>query len=226
MIAEKFFKKNKNIISRCISSIGWIFGSFGLPFYDPMVRYALNIFRAGYWKSKMKRIGYEVRIESRVYIRNPKNIEIGNYSFIDRNVQLEVYESLKIGQYVHICNGVHIQTGAEVIIGDFVAIASGVRIFASSNTYDLSDGRNNKILLSMSSAAPKEFQQIKYGNIKIEDYAFIGLNSVVLPGIKIGRGAIIGAGSVVTKDIPPYAIAVGVPAKIIKSRNICDGKYD
>lgn len=51
----------------------------------------------------------------------------------------------------------------------------------------------------------------------IEDNVFIGVNSVVLPGVKIGRNSIIGAGSVVTKDIPPFSIAVGNPAKVIKS---------
>lgn len=54
--------------------------------------------------------------------------------------------------------------------------------------------------------------------IIIENDVFIGANVTVLDGVKIGNGAIIGAGAVVTKDIPPYAIAVGVPARVVKYR--------
>ena len=54
----------------------------------------------------------------------------------------------------------------------------------------------------------------------IEDYVWIGTRSIILPGVTIGEGAVIGAGSVVTKNIPPYSIAVGNPAKVIKMRNM------
>ena len=56
-------------------------------------------------------------------------------------------------------------------------------------------------------------------NIIIEDDVWIGANSVILPGITIEQGAVIGAGSVVTKDVPSYAIVAGNPAKIIKYRS-------
>jgi len=54
--------------------------------------------------------------------------------------------------------------------------------------------------------------------IKIEDDVWIGSNSTVLDGVTIGRGSVIGAGSVVTQDIPPFSVALGVPAKLIKER--------
>jgi len=57
------------------------------------------------------------------------------------------------------------------------------------------------------------------GNVVIEDHVWIGTRAMIMPGVTIGEGAVIGAGSVVTKDIPPYSIAVGVPAKVIKKRN-------
>lgn len=52
--------------------------------------------------------------------------------------------------------------------------------------------------------------------VVIEDYAWIGSQVVILPGVTIGKGAIIGAGSVVTKDIPPMTVTVGVPCKVIR----------
>jgi acetyltransferase-like isoleucine patch superfamily enzyme len=54
--------------------------------------------------------------------------------------------------------------------------------------------------------------------VRIGKYTWIGGNSTILPGVTVGEGAIIGAGSVVTHDIPPYSVAVGVPAKVIKVR--------
>lgn len=56
------------------------------------------------------------------------------------------------------------------------------------------------------------------GAIVIEDDVWIGESAIIMSGVHIGRGAVIGAGAVVTKDIPPYAVAVGVPAKVIKYR--------
>jgi len=56
------------------------------------------------------------------------------------------------------------------------------------------------------------------GRVVIEDDTWIGANTLILKNVRIGEGSIIGAGSVVTKDIPPYSIAVGNPAKVIKQR--------
>ncbi len=167
-----------------------------------------------------------VRIDSGFIIRgNPQKLEIDDYSYIDTNVQFEVYDSLKIGKYVHITPNVHIQSGDKIYIGDYACIANGTVIYSSSNTYKAPDGREKNHYISLSSSAPEELQIIKKGPIKIGDYAFVGLNCVILPGVKIGRGAIIGAGSVVTKDIPPNYIAIGAPARPIKKRVIPDDCY-
>jgi acetyltransferase-like isoleucine patch superfamily enzyme len=56
--------------------------------------------------------------------------------------------------------------------------------------------------------------------VVIEDDVWLGYNVIVLPGVTIGKGSVIGAGSVVSKDIPPYSIAIGNPARVIKKREI------
>lgn len=60
--------------------------------------------------------------------------------------------------------------------------------------------------------------ECKGSAVTIEDYAWIGVRAIILPGVTIGRGAVIGAGAVVTKSLPPYSIAAGVPATVIKER--------
>lgn len=87
----------------------------------------------------------------------------------------------------------------EVIIGEHVSFANGVKIITSNHT--LSD-----------------FKVINYYTTRIEDYAFIALDATVLFDLTIGRGAYVGANSVVRKDVPPYSVVFGNPAKVVKFR--------
>ncbi|NMB84479.1 acyltransferase [Candidatus Roizmanbacteria bacterium] len=88
----------------------------------------------------------------------------------------------------------------KLAIGNHVALATGVMIYNSD--HDLNDPNFKAVI------AP----------VKIDDYVFIGPRAIILPGVQIGKGAVVGAGAVVTKDVPPYAIVGGVPAKIIGER--------
>lgn len=218
MIA-KYLKDNKDRLAWFIFNIVRPLSYLRPPTYSYAFGYAMNIARAGYWSSKLGKTGKCVQIGSGVNIRgNTRNLEIGDYSHIDINVGLETHAPIKIGKYVHIAPNVYIQSGDDVIINDYAAVANGTKIYSASNTYTSPEGRENEILLSMSASAPQELQQVKYGKVIIEEYAFIGMNCVVLPGVRIGRGAIIGAEAVVVKDIPPYTIAVGIPAKPLNQR--------
>lgn len=103
----------------------------------------------------------------------------------------------------------------NLIIGNYCSIASNVLFVLGGNhnyktltTYPF----KNKILNE------NNIEAISKGPIILEDDVWIGANSLILSGVRIGKGAIVAAGSVVTKDIPPYAIVGGNPAKIIKYR--------
>lgn len=91
---------------------------------------------------------------------------------------------------------------ALVSIGNHVVIGPNVNIYTGSHPY-------NEVQRT------KGFEYAK--PVRIHDYVWIGGNVTILPGVKINQGAIIGAGSVVTHDIPPYVIAAGNPCKVIRS---------
>ena len=65
---------------------------------------------------------------------------------------------------------------------------------------------------------PVLFSPVDFAPVVIEDDADLGVGSVILPGVTIGRGAVIGAGAVVAADVPPYAVAAGVPARVLRYR--------
>lgn len=144
-----------------------------------------------------------------IFIKKEK-ITIAETARIDSFVKIEGGMGVHIGEYVHIASLAHINIGGgEVVLGDFSAVSSGAKILGGSNK---AEGK------SMSAVAPREMQVVERGKTSIGKYAFLGVNSAVMPGVTVGEGAVIGAGAVVTKDVPAYEIWAGVPAQKIGSR--------
>lgn len=111
-----------------------------------------------------------------------------------------------VGSHVSF-NGLSVSGKGEVIIGSYFHSGTNVKIMLGSHDYDYGD-------------------KIPYGEhyvekvVKIEDFMWLGSDVIICGNVHIGEGAIVGIGSVVVKDVPPYAIVGGNPAKIIKYRNI------
>ena len=100
-------------------------------------------------------------------------------------------------------------------IGNYVSIASGVTFLLGGNHYTNTITTYPFKVMYFNETTPEALSK---GKIIVEDDVWIGMNAMILSGVKIGKGAVIGAGSVVSKDIPPYAIAVGNPCKVVKYR--------
>lgn len=121
---------------------------------------------------------------------------------------------------LHRMRGMHIGKGSKIsrtviiddsrpdliTIGKKVWITAGCQLLCHQR--DLSYYERDKPVMDC---------PLKYAPICIKDGAHIGIGSIIMPGVTIGKGAVIGAGAVVTKDIPDYSLAIGVPAKVIKT---------
>ena len=133
------------------------------------------------------------------------NVSIGDGTNIYPNITLWGPGKIQIGRHVELGINTIVYSRKCVIIGDFVNIAANCYIIDSNHGIK----RNKRI---------QEQSVVVKGPVIIEDDVWLGAGVIVLSGVHIGKGAVIGAGAVVNKDIPSYAIAVGVPAKIIGYR--------
>jgi lipopolysaccharide O-acetyltransferase len=151
-------------------------------------------------------------------IRGKKNIEFGKNFTAGYHCRLETYainknKVLIIGKNVQINDFVHITAKESVIISDNVLIASKVFISDTSHgSYKGGDADSDPRM------APKERKLIS-SPVFIGENVWIGEFVSILPGVRIGKSSIVGANSVVTKNIPDYCVAVGNPAKLIKKYN-------
>ena len=157
-----------------------------------------------------KSLGNNVKISTKASIYNCDQIEIGDNSRIDDFCVIS--GTIQIGRYVHLTPMCLVAGGEKgVVISDYVTMAYGVKVFSQSDDYSGQTMTNSMI--------PKKYKNEYKSRVVLEKYSIIGAGSIIMPGIIIAEGASIGAMSLVTKDIEPWSINVGVPARKIKNRS-------
>ncbi len=115
---------------------------------------------------------------------------------------------IRIGSNVGI-SGITISASTEIVIWNNVLICSG-NLITDSDAYPLDSKARIQNLPNATKQSP----------VEIADDVFIGARSIILKGVRIGKGSIVGAGSVVSVDVPPYCIVAGNPARIIRTINV------
>lgn len=170
-----------------------------------------------YRKSRLIRLPFDVR--------NKSNIDFGDQLTTGIGCRIETFPEskkivLKFGKNVQLNDYVHITAMNSVTIGDNVLMAS--KIFISDCTHGNYSGDAND---SNPDSIPID-RPLSSKPIIIEDNVWLGEFVSVLPGVTIGKGTIVGANSVVSKDLPKYVIAVGSPAKPIKRFNFSTQRWE
>lgn len=142
----------------------------------------------------------------RLYYRTA-GMTIGSGSTIHMGLKMYNPQNIQIGKDSIVGEDAVLDGRDKLVIGDHVALATGVMIFNSQHEIDDEN--------FAPSNAP----------VVIGNYVFIGPRVIIQPGVKIGDGAVVAAGAVVVKDVPPYSVVGGVPAKIIGERKLKNLHY-
>lgn len=153
-----------------------------------------------------KSFGHGVRVGVGVLVLHPDTFEIGDAVFIGNQTYLQ-------GRHDGRCAiGAHTWIGPQsyfdcrdLELGEYVGWGPGAKVLGSEHTGDPVD-------------VPIIQTDLVIKPVRVRRWADIGVNAVLLPGVTVGEGAIVGAGAVVTHDVPAYAIVAGVPAKLLRYR--------
>jgi acetyltransferase-like isoleucine patch superfamily enzyme len=161
----------------------------------------------GFKPSDLASIGENVIIEKGALLLNPERIRIGSNVYIGHYAILRGYDrgEMVIGDDTWIGQFCYINSAGGVQIGSRVGIGPAVKIMSSKHA---EEGRRVPVLLC----------DLEFAKVTIEDDSDIGMGAIILPGVTVGRGSIVGAGSVVTRDVGAYAVVAGVPARKIGER--------
>jgi acetyltransferase-like isoleucine patch superfamily enzyme len=145
--------------------------------------------------------------EEGVRIFHPDRVWIGASVYVGHDAILKGYHAgdLRIGDGTWIGQQCFFHAGGDLVIGANVGIGPGVKIITSSHR---EAGR----------AVPILHAPVTFAPVRVEDDADLGVGAIILPGVTIGRGAQVGAGAVVTRDVAPYSVVAGNPARELRVR--------
>lgn len=169
-----------------------------------------HIFTKRWFVVWVKRLIHGLRLfksELRRYVANYKGASISSLSVFDTKIVKGEWSNLSVGIHSKVAFNAALTLRAKLSIGNSVVISEGVQIFTGS--HDLKD------------ADWKMYQK----DITIDDYVWIATNAILLPGVRIGRGAVVGAGAVVRKNVLDGEIVIGNPAVVIGNRDHKNLRY-
>ena len=197
--------------------LGYLWSYFYSPWINKKCKAVKFFLYTGYYARQFKSIGKATIIKpSFRFVCGLQYISIGSNSVIGKEVELTAWDNYKGQQFkpeIIIGDGSSIQSYAHVTAINSICIGNGVRIGPNVLITDNAHGASVAELLD---TAPNLRPLSSKGPVVIEDNVWIGTKASIMPGVRIGKGAIIAANSVVTHDIPSYCVAAGVPAKVIK----------
>lgn len=190
-----------------------VFAYFVYPLYkihNILIKRLLTILSSNLVEIKIKHMGnsvgenFRMGKNGKLKINNGAKITIGKNVLINEDVYINVRENarLKIGDNVHIGKGVRISSFKSIVIGDDVLIASYCNLIDHNHTFDLK--------------SPASTKHYDIDEIKLENGCWLGTKVQINKGVTVGKYSVVGANSVVTKEVLKSSVYAGVPAKKIK----------
>lgn len=165
------------------------------------------LMRRAIFRAVMRRCGDGLVVGGQVGFKHLETFEFGSGVFIGSGTYLQgrFDGRCKIGNRVWIGPQSYFDA-RDLVIGDFVGWGPGAKVLGSEHT-------------GVPTTVPIVQTDLEIKPVRIGPWADIGTNAVILPGVKVGKGSIVGAGAVVTKDVAPFAVVAGVPARFLRWRN-------
>jgi acetyltransferase-like isoleucine patch superfamily enzyme len=162
--------------------------------------------RRAVWRALTRRFGHGVRIGRGALASNPETFEIGDGVFIGEQafIQGRFEGRCVIGNYVWIGPQSYLDA-RDLVVEDYVGWGPGARVLGSQH-------------LGLPHDVPIIQTDLEIKPVRVCAWADVGVNAVILPGVTIGKGAIVGAGAVVTRDVDAFSVVTGVPAKFLRWR--------
>ena len=172
------------------------------------------LMRRAVWRAVARRFGQNIHIGSGVGFKHLETFELGSGVFIGSQsfIQGRFDGRCVIGDNVWIGPQSYFDA-RDLVIEEYVGWGPGAKVLGSTHTAEPID-------------IPIIQTDLEIKPVKIGAWSDIGTNAVVLPGVTLGKGCLVGAGAVVTKDVPPFSVVAGVPATFIKWRKGYEGEND
>jgi carbonic anhydrase/acetyltransferase-like protein (isoleucine patch superfamily) len=156
-----------------------------------------------------KHFGNGIVMEEGVLVFHPDTITLNDKVYVGHNTILKGYYKgeMHIGEGTWIGQNCFFHSAGGIFIGKAVGIGPGVKILTSFHT-------------DINPEIPVMHNPLEFGRVEIMDGADIGVGTIILPNVTIGEGAIVGAGSVVTRSVEAYSVYAGSPARLLRKREM------
>ena len=206
----------KKAYERTCMALGQLWSYLCPPVFPKSCRSLRDKLYTGYLRRHFAHFGKSVFCWHLYHLRGSQYISIGDNNIFESGLQLTAWRTdghqpcITIGNHCTIRRDNHITAIGRITIGDY--LLTGTNVLISDNAHGSSDFDSLTI-------PPTQRNIVTKGPVVIGNNVWLGNNVCVLSGVTIGDGAVIGANSVVTHNIPPYCVAAGIPAKVIKDNS-------
>jgi galactoside O-acetyltransferase len=155
-------------------------------------------------------LGAHVVLHPACVFIDPERLHLGHHVIVSEFTWIHAGTCTVVGSFVHLANHTSIAGGGVCILEDFAGLSAGARIVTGSELVH-GEGLTNPTI-------PRAYRAVRRSFVHLGRHAFLGTNAVVHPGVTIGEGAVVGSGAVVTRDVAPWTIVAGVPARPVGTR--------